>query len=128
MVNSEPLPISLATEISPPIIWQKRRLIANPKPVPATGSDGRIYALGGDGFSDIGQTVEAYDPSTDTWTPVAPMSIRRVRLAAVSGAGKIYALGGYVADVVGINSVEVYDPVTNAWSAVAPMPNPPLAR
>ena len=34
MVKVEPLPSSLWTAISPPIIWQKRRLIASPSPVP----------------------------------------------------------------------------------------------
>ena len=30
----EPSPGSLSTVMSPPIIWQKRRLIASPSPVP----------------------------------------------------------------------------------------------
>ena len=34
MVKVEPWPGSLATVMSPPIIWQKRRLIASPSPVP----------------------------------------------------------------------------------------------
>ena len=34
MVKVEPRPGSLATVMSPPIIWQKRRLIARPSPVP----------------------------------------------------------------------------------------------
>jgi hypothetical protein len=34
MVKVEPCPKVLATEISPPIIWQKRRLMASPNPVP----------------------------------------------------------------------------------------------
>ena len=33
-VNTEPLPGSLSTVMSPPIIWQKRLLIASPRPVP----------------------------------------------------------------------------------------------
>jgi hypothetical protein len=33
-VNTEPLPGSLSTVMSPPIIWQKRLLIARPRPVP----------------------------------------------------------------------------------------------
>src|ERR1700737_2718219 len=33
-VNTEPLPGSLSAVMSPPIIWQKRLLIASPSPVP----------------------------------------------------------------------------------------------
>jgi hypothetical protein len=33
-VNTEPLPGSLSTVMSPPIYWQKRRLITSPRPVP----------------------------------------------------------------------------------------------
>ena len=33
-MNTEPLPSSVSTETSPPIIWQKRRLITRPRPVP----------------------------------------------------------------------------------------------
>jgi hypothetical protein len=33
-VNTEPLPRSLATVMSPPIIWQNFRLITKPSPVP----------------------------------------------------------------------------------------------
>src|SRR6202048_1050246 len=34
IVKVEPRPGSLATVMSPPIIWQKRLLIASPRPVP----------------------------------------------------------------------------------------------
>ncbi len=34
IVKVEPRPGSLSTVISPPIIWQKRRLITRPRPVP----------------------------------------------------------------------------------------------
>jgi hypothetical protein len=40
-------------------------------------------------------TVEAYNPSTDTWTPVANMPTVRGQLAATSGRdGRIYVIGG----------------------------------
>ncbi len=34
MVKVDPLPGALSTVTSPPIIWQKRRVIASPSPVP----------------------------------------------------------------------------------------------
>src|SRR5260370_14994334 len=46
----------------------------------AVGSDGRIYALGGNsGAEDSGtvgapsNSVQVYDPTTDTWSVAAPM-------------------------------------------------------
>jgi N-acetylneuraminic acid mutarotase len=42
-------------------------------PAAATGTDGTIYALGGVGANGaLLNTVEAYNPSTDTWSTVAP--------------------------------------------------------
>lgn len=34
---------------------------------------GRIYVVGGEQESQILANGEVYDPSEDTWTPVAPM-------------------------------------------------------
>ncbi|WP_420795846.1 Kelch repeat-containing protein [Ktedonobacter racemifer] len=36
----------------------------------AVGPDGRIYAIGGRNASGPLKTVEAYDPRTNTWTPL----------------------------------------------------------
>ena len=92
----------------------------------AAGSDGRIYALGGwhnevptDRYSTLNQ---AYDPSTDTWTTMAPMPTGRVALAATTGLdGRIYAIGGY--NLTGrLSTVEVYTPSTDSWSTAASLP------
>jgi N-acetylneuraminic acid mutarotase len=88
----------------------------------ATGPDGRIYAIGGNNSSGNLSTVEAYNPSTNTWTTEASMPTARAGLAAVAGPdGKIYAIGG----ATGISyqsTVEAYDPGTNTWTSVASMP------
>ena len=87
------------------------------------GPDGRIYVLGGEGSnSNPSTTVEAYDPSSNTWTNVAPMNVAREDLAAVTLNGNLYALGG---DANG--TVEAYDPTSNTWTpptgpgSIAPM-------
>src|SRR5690349_18307638 len=59
-----------------------------------TGTDGRIYAIGGynNGFLS---TVEAYDPGTNTWTTRASMRIARYGQGAATGPdGRIYVCGG----------------------------------
>lgn len=93
----------------------------------ATGPDGRIYAIGGEnscsnGVCNVLATVEAYTPSTDSWSTVASLPIARSGLvAATGGDGRIYALAGYDGHH-SVTTVEAYAPATNSWSTVAPMP------
>jgi hypothetical protein len=87
----------------------------------ATGPDGTIYAIGGNSGSPL-DTVDAYDPTTNTWTTLASMPTARYELAAVTGPdGRIYAIGGFNGSSF-VNTVEAYDPSTNTWTTVASMP------
>jgi N-acetylneuraminic acid mutarotase len=94
----------------------------------AVGSDGRIYAIGGSyqgqtsPFSDgISKTVEAYDPNTNQWKPVASLSTSRYRGAAVATAnGHLYAFGGFDYSVPEQStSTESYDLASNKWSPLS---------
>jgi len=89
----------------------------------ATGSDGRIYALGGyNNFGNTLSSVERYDPATNLWTALAPMNTGRSNFGAATGPdGSIYAFGGFAGDGTALSSVERYDPVKNTWSPVANM-------
>jgi N-acetylneuraminic acid mutarotase len=90
----------------------------------ATGSDGRIYAIGG--FDESGQivgSVRAYDPADNTWAEVAPMPTPRMGLAAAVGAnGTIYAIGGNNGTSTFLDAVETFEPSTGTWSTIAQMP------
>lgn len=100
-------------------MWSKRYGLA------AVVLGGKIYALGGTdsrstdsrGGSSTNclNTVEAYDPSSNSWSIIKPMWFKRCRLGAVVFQGKIYALGG------NDRWVEAYDPLSNSWSAIQPM-------
>jgi len=97
--------------------------------------NGKIYGIGGHGGPNQElNTVEAYDPATNTWStdvevvspkgvvlhiPLAPMPTARSDLAAAAVNGKIYAIGGFGGL---LNTVEVYDPATNRWTAAANLP------
>uniref|UniRef100_UPI003467EED4 SAKe6DEtal n=1 Tax=synthetic construct TaxID=32630 RepID=UPI003467EED4 len=90
--------------------------------------NGRIYAVGGYDGSPDGHThlnsVEAYDPETDTWSPVAPMNTRRSGVGVAVLDGHIYAVGGSHGSPDGSihhNSVERYEPERDEWHLVAPM-------
>ena len=60
-----------------------------------TGADGQIYAIGGEfRFASV-NTAEAYNPGTNSWNPVNPMTTPRRQLAAAVGKdARIYAVGG----------------------------------
>jgi N-acetylneuraminic acid mutarotase len=83
--------------------------------------NGVLYALGGSNGNAL-NTVEAYDPATNTWTTKAPMSTPRWEFASGVISGKIYALGGITVNMK-FKSVEAYDPATNTWTPKAPMPD-----
>jgi N-acetylneuraminic acid mutarotase len=98
----------------------------------ATGGDERVYAIGGDSLSSDGtfntnvQDVDAYDPTSDVWTAVAPMPTGRSLLAATTGPdARIYAIGGAIyGQAVELDIVEAYSPASNTWSSLAPLGTP----
>lgn len=90
------------------------------------GDDDLIYAIGG--TNDTGaylpmDVVEAYSPSTDTWTTSAPL-LNATRGAAVAKGvhGIIYVFGGF--DGIALGTVQSYNTTSNTWTLKAPMPTP----
>lgn len=64
-------------------------------------------------------SVERYDPNTDSWELLANLNEGRRALSAISleGSSSIYAIGGMnVKDC--ISSVEKYDISSNTWTVV----------
>ncbi|XP_041130672.1 kelch-like protein 5 isoform X2 [Polyodon spathula] len=88
--------------------------------------NGLLYAIGGHDApasslaSRLSDCVERYDPKTDMWTAVAPMSISRDAVGVCLLGDRLYAVGGYDGQVY-LNAVEAYDPQTNEWTQVAPL-------
>lgn len=87
--------------------------------------NGKIYAIGGQEVPGSVNTVEEYDPTTDTWTTKSPMGTARECLGVVALNDKIYAIGGMYMDLFGnnyyTNVVEEYDPATDTWTTKNPM-------
>jgi N-acetylneuraminic acid mutarotase len=79
--------------------------------------DGKIYFVGGYD-SSAKNTAERYDPNTNQWETLNPMSTARYGHAAAVFNGKLYAIGGK-----GLSSVEVFDPQTGQWSAGPALPS-----
>jgi N-acetylneuraminic acid mutarotase len=94
----------------------------------ARGADGRLYLIGGESEAGgIGTEVQSFEPSTNTWVAVAPISISRYILAVVSGAdGRVYAIGGVDGGDARrtLNTGEVFSPATGTWTGIAPMATP----
>jgi N-acetylneuraminic acid mutarotase len=92
--------------------------------------DGKIYAMGGFSIFGVGgymlDTVEVYDPQTDSWQRVASMPQGLCGHAAVAMGGKIYVTGGAKGSFAPqatptVSSVCVYDPQADAWTQLASM-------
>jgi len=87
----------------------------------------KIYAIGGLIYGDvIIDTVEEYNPATNTWATKAPMPTARKGAASAVVNGKIYVFGGMVCDPDGSawasEKTEVYDPENNTWQTRTDMP------
>jgi len=64
-------------------------------------------------------SVEMWDPKTNTWSPRAPMPLAVQSAGAALGAdGRIYVVGGTprFSNPKPVARVQVYDPRTNTWS------------
>ncbi|MFC5846884.1 malectin domain-containing carbohydrate-binding protein, partial [Deinococcus petrolearius] len=87
-----------------------------------------IYALGGQHLGDEEegnrQTVERYDPATDTWTEVAglPRAVGHINASAVAWQGRIVVVAGVTGHSAEIADVNEYDPATGRWTALTPLP------
>jgi hypothetical protein len=86
------------------------------------GNDNKIYIFGGAAGMEtepktlILNTVEVYDPETDSWSFRKSMPVKRSGHCAVLAAdGKIYVLGGSEVPDLPLNTVYIYDPEKDIW-------------
>ncbi|XP_071567569.1 kelch-like protein 5 [Temnothorax nylanderi] len=88
--------------------------------------NGCIYTLGGvetptsNPNASRFDCVERYDPKTDTWTMVAPMSVPRSSVGVCVLGDRLMAVGGCDGQQY-LTLVEAYDPHLNEWEPVAPL-------
>ncbi len=91
--------------------------------------DGKIYVWGGvnrgsaPGRDTINDTVEVYDPATDSWSVrQARMPAPRLFATGAAANGKLYAVGGILLeDGKETSAVHEYDPRADRWSERKPM-------
>ncbi|XP_032886286.1 kelch-like protein 4 [Amblyraja radiata] len=88
--------------------------------------NGFLYTVGGhdapasNHCSRLSDCVERYDPKTDTWTTVAPLSVPRDAVGVCLLGDKLYAVGGYDGQTY-LNTVESYDAQNNEWTEEVPL-------
>ena len=115
--------------------WTQKADMPTPRSTRTCVVNGKIYAIGGTAFNNVRQkkpwrldTVEVYDPTTDTWAKAKKMNHARSGAAFSVVDGKIYALGGtgwpQLPNHPGpfLSSMEVYNPETNQWRDIGDMP------
>ena len=117
--------------------WTQKADMPTPRGTSTCVVDGKIYAIGGTAFNNVKKkkpwrldTVEVYDPVTDTWTKSKKMNHVRSGAAISVVDGKIYVMGGtgwpQLPNHPGpyLSSVEVFNPKTNQWRAIREMSEP----
>jgi len=84
--------------------------------------DGCVYAVGGwEGHSRL-DSVERYDPDTNTWADVPSLKMAVTSPAVVAYDGALYVTGGAILeDGDGIELVQKYDTKSWSWTEVAGM-------
>ena len=94
---------------------------------------GKIYAAGGykgEGLTSVFlDSVEAFDPQTDSWATVAPMRRRLAQLTLTATRDRLYAIGGVIDsgdihNATTVPTVEAYDPQRDRWWTLPDMPRP----
>ncbi|XP_055703551.1 kelch-like protein diablo [Phlebotomus papatasi] len=104
------------------LLPQERPLMQGPRTRPRkpTRRGEVLFAVGGWCSGDAIASVEKFDPQTNDWKMVAPMSKRRCGVGVAVLNDLLYAVGGHDGQSY-LNSIERYDPQTNQWSCdVAP--------
>jgi N-acetylneuraminic acid mutarotase len=111
-------------------VWRTKASMPTPRDdFSISQINGKIYVAGGELFNNCTplNTLEAYDPATDTWTTgLASMPTARWFAGAGTVNGTMYVVGGQLGCSQGsIRTVEAYDPATDTWTpGLAPMPTP----
>jgi len=107
--------------------WTAGPQVPTPRAAAATaGLGGLLYVAGGfvplaNGDDEPTDSVTAYDPRTEAWTPVAPMPTARARLRLAATGSHLYAIGGQSRNGDNLSIVERYDPQSDTWAGVASM-------
>jgi len=113
------------TEIFDGKRWKKGAPIPTAREHLGAASDGRyLYAVGGrNADGENLNTVERYDPRSDSWSRLPSMRTRRNGVGAVVVGDRLFAVGGQTSSEV-LRNVEVYDIARRTWAVGPSLPEP----
>lgn len=114
--------------------WKTLAPLPNPRNHAGSATfEGKIYFIGGQHGQDSKLTtqkeVDAYNPSTNSWTKLADLPVP----SGASGRGhissgvavmgnRIMVFGGEIVHQTSINMVSAYSPGLNTWTNLTPLP------
>ncbi|MGD2146445.1 MAG: LuxR C-terminal-related transcriptional regulator [Anaerolineae bacterium] len=87
----------------------------------------QLLAIGGQTRDGVAAAVEAYEPESDTWTPLSDKPTPLAYVGAATLGTEVYVPGGCDADNAPTRVVEVYDVVGDTWRQASPLPEPRCA-
>lgn len=111
----------------PVAYWGQRAGLGTPRDDFGTAVvGGRIWVLGGmtGARGNRLDSVEVYDPATDTWADGPRLTAARSSFRAVAIGTTIYAFGGAAARTAAIDTAEALDTTTGQWRSLPPLPTP----
>ena len=108
-------------------IWEAVTPMTSNRGGPCVVSDKYLYAIGGKTENDNANdpfkylnTVEKYDPRTNTWTEATPMQARRAYACGVALEESLYVVGGTQDDLYSSHSsCEAFNIQSNTWIYIA---------
>ncbi|MGE5603661.1 MAG: kelch repeat-containing protein, partial [Nitrososphaerales archaeon] len=77
----------------------------------------KLYVLGGSTqpFSGAVPNAAVYDPATNTWTDLPPLSVARGGATAQVLNNEIWVMGGMDGTGASLSSVEIFNPANGSW-------------
>ncbi len=109
------------TEVFDGITWKLGAQMPTPRKMLGAASDDKVlYAVGGtDGTAEL-PTVEAYDPTADSWTSLPALPQPCSDLGVAIADARLVAVGGLSAGRV-LKTVSVMDLATKTWAGLPDM-------
>lgn len=110
------------TQPPPPKGWSIVASERQPLDASVAGEiNGIIYVAGGYDSSGPSAGLQAYNPATNTWAPLAPMTNALYFASAGVINGQLYVAGGQTSCCGPTDALFVYDPPSNTWTQKANM-------
>ena len=118
-----------ALDLDSPTGWETAPPMPNPRNhITGVALNGKAYAIGGQHLGDEEKgnqtTVQAFDPSTNAWTELAPLPrpLSHTESSSFTRGGRILVIGGVTQDSEEVASVLEYDPAADTWRELTPLP------